>query len=298
MSIDFMILGAQKAATSALQAALRNHPEIHMPKGESTFFEDPDFATRPWEAFGAGQPARLKGIKRPDSLCSKQSMERIAQTVPEARFIVVLREPVSRAISSYCYLLRHAHLPALSLNDGLERCFDAFEAGEHSRAAEVLRFGLYGAYLRKWQTLFPRERFLVLSQKQVSGAPETALGLVAEHLEVSAAPLFAALRGGAIGENNTGLYDPAMLRLARLGSTLKTRPLPGTVRRVPRSLPPRAIGFAITRLAEELARRRGQARESLSPEMRARMEALYASDMPALRACAPAEAIYWNSEAF
>ena len=64
VSLDFIILGAQKAATSALQLALRKHPDIYMPEGESAFFEEPDFALQPWKTFG--KKGRLNGIKRPD----------------------------------------------------------------------------------------------------------------------------------------------------------------------------------------------------------------------------------------
>jgi hypothetical protein len=121
--IDFIILGAQKAATSALQASLSKHPAIFMPVGESPFFEDPEYHSAPWKNFAKDElTCVIKGIKHPDYLCSDLARERIKSTLPNCKFIVVLREPISRAISSYCYMVRHAHLPAKTLNEGMEDC--------------------------------------------------------------------------------------------------------------------------------------------------------------------------------
>lgn len=297
MTIDFIILGAQKAATSALQVALRSHPKIYMPKGESAFFEDPDYADQPWEKLFSGKDtADLYGIKRPDNLCSDRLCDRIATHLLNARFIIVLREPVSRAISSYCYLLRHAHLPALSLNEGLAQCLEDFEAGRDTAAASVVTYGLYGRYLQKWYDKFPRDRFLILSHEQVSKDAKGALELCAHHLEIDPAPLMQALSGTAMRESNVGLYDPAMLRIARIGSLLKTRPIPNTRRRIPRSLPPRLIGTAITRFSEQLARWRGQNRETLSPELAQWLAEIYDADMQLLRQLAPKDALYWCTQ--
>lgn len=296
MSIDFVILGAQKAATSALQDALRQHPSIYMPRGESAFFEDPEYADRLWETFGPEDPAiKLRGIKRPDNLCRALLIERIAAALPEARFIVVLREPVSRAVSSYVYLERHAHLPVRPLNEGMQACLDAFERQDDTREVEVISYGLYGRYLKCWYTHYPPERFLVLSQKQVSDDPEATYRAVAEHLGVDPAPLLQASAAGKLGRSNVGLYDPDMLAIAQLGHRLKTRPIPGTNRRTPRSILPRAMGTAITRFAELRAEQRGQRRETLSDQVTARLQALYAEDLEVLRSLVPANAIYWQA---
>lgn len=295
--IDFMILGAQKAATSALQKALCRHPEIHMPDGESAFFEDPDFAAEPWKSFGDDHPGkRLKGIKRPDNLCSDLSIARISEALPNARFIVVLREPVSRSVSSHAYLVRHAQLPSLPLNEGINAGIDAHEAGRFDRAASIVGFGLYGAYLTKWFDRFDPNRFLVLSQERVRSNAADALGDCAAHLGVDAAPLLDSLTNDAIGHSNTGLYDPTMLRIARYGSLLKTRPIPGTIRREPRGLAPRAIGKLVTNGAETLASLRGQKRETLSPEVISRLNTHFEFDLKILRQIVNPQVIYWDTK--
>lgn len=297
--IDFMIIGAQKAATSSLQEALRAHPDVFMPEGESAFFEDPDYAERPWERFAATAPAGARrGIKRPDYLCTDQSIERIAKETPNARFIVVLREPLSRAISGYSYMVRHGHVPALPLNEGLAKCVAAYESEARTRAAEVVRYGLYGAYLEKWMKHFPRERFLALAQTMVATQPGEALALCEDHIDVPhRGDAGLEVAGEEVGRANVGLYDPGLLRIARVGSQLKTRPIEGTNRRQPSALPLRALGHLFTGSAEAAARMLGQRKEELEPAMRERLQAIYNADLPRLRACVPAEAIYWAKEA-
>lgn len=290
--IDFIILGAQKAATSALQDSLRLHSGVYMPKGESPFFEDPDFASRPWKAFARSAPAGLvTGIKRPDYLCSDLARERIMTTLPDCKFIVVLREPVSRSISSYYYMVRHAHLPALPLNEGLAACLQDFEAGKNSRAATVISYGLYGAYLEKWFAAYKRERFLVLSQSEVGGDLRGALKKCLTHIGVPNEG--EADIPTAAGESNVGLYDPEMLKIARIGSLLKTRPIPGTYRREPRTVALRTLGTLVSRYAEGRARSRKQRREDLSDDLRGRLADIFDKDLSKLASLTDTAMLEW-----
>ncbi|MEM5478104.1 sulfotransferase domain-containing protein [Pacificibacter sp. AS14] len=291
--IDFIILGAQKAATSALQDSLRLHPSVFMPMGESPFFEDPDFASQPWETFSETAPSgTIKGIKRPDYLCSDQAIERISTALPECKFIVVLREPISRTISSYCYMVRHAHLPALPLNVGLAECLRAYEAGENSRAATVISYSLYGAYLDKWFQAYPKENFLVLPQKSVGENLRGALVQCLEHIGVEGdASADIAIKAG---ESNVGLYDPKMLKIARIGSLLKTRPIKGSYRREPRSIPMRAFGSLFSKYAEARALQKQQIRETLSTDLTEKLTHLFDRDLETLEALLDARELGWK----
>jgi len=41
--LDFLIIGAQKSATTFIHRCLLEHPSVFMPPGEISFFEDPDY---------------------------------------------------------------------------------------------------------------------------------------------------------------------------------------------------------------------------------------------------------------
>lgn len=291
--LDFMIIGAQKSATSALQTALRAWPGVEMPSGESPYFEDPEFRYRPWEGLckRAAEGAAV-GIKRPDILCSDLMRERVLDTHPNVRLIAVLREPVGRAVSAYYHLVRHAELPMVGLNRGLAQCLDDFEQRRATLDATVIENGLYGRHLQRWLSNVSRERVLVLSQKQVAADSSQVLGRVLAHIGASVGE--GAQPQESIGHNNVGIYDPALLRLARVASLIKTRPMAGSWRRAPRVVPLRAAGILLSRATEHAARIGGRQGEPLSEDIRGQLERIYRQDAAILRRYVDPELVYWN----
>lgn len=62
----FVVIGAQKAGSSFIQDALRAHPEIYMPRGESSLFHGADVTTTRAELeqiARKGRAMRIVGIK-------------------------------------------------------------------------------------------------------------------------------------------------------------------------------------------------------------------------------------------
>lgn len=111
---DFLIVGAAKAGTTSLYAYLAAHPGVYMsPVKEPHFYSrvepDPRVASiytivrderayaRLFEAAGA----RLAGEASTSYLWDPSAPARIADDVPGARVVVMLREPVERAYSHY-----------------------------------------------------------------------------------------------------------------------------------------------------------------------------------------------------
>lgn len=106
---NFFILGAGKSGTSALYYQLAKLPQVHLstPK-EPCFFDyeyerGPDYYWRTYYASGwRGQP--LVGEARAANLLLPYVPQRIHQTAPDARLIVILRNPVDRAFSHWWML--------------------------------------------------------------------------------------------------------------------------------------------------------------------------------------------------
>lgn len=292
MAVDFMILGAQKAATTSLQHYLRAVPGIYMPTGESAFFEDPDYSRTPWERFPMDVDGFvMAGIKRPDTLCRDVLIDRVSAALPEARFIVVLREPIARAISAHFHLMRHAHLPVTSLDQGLRRALR-----EHSHTQEdtisnsLIRFGLYGRYLSRWFDRYPADRFLVLAQTFVAGSPEAAIRRCCDHLGVP----YEGLHAGEAASENIGMYDERYIRLHRLGHLLKTRAVGSEGRRGPSgSAIARALGVGLTKTARLLADDRRR-KLRLADDTRGHLADVYRADLELLRRVVASEAIDWS----
>ena len=114
---DFIVIGAQKAGTTALKDVLRRHPRICMPAAELKFFDlNYRFGLT---AYGSMLERQL-GRSRPDHRASSRPRARIAAELPGARLVAVLRDPVRRApghaaLFSYRFIVTIAscvHTPA------------------------------------------------------------------------------------------------------------------------------------------------------------------------------------------
>src|SRR6187397_1377370 len=111
---DFLILGAQKAGTTALYSYLRRHPAIVGPSWKEVSFFDRHYARG--EAWYRGNfPTRLRhalaerraharaiaGEASPSYVFHPSAPERVAALVPDARLIALVRNPIDRALSHY-----------------------------------------------------------------------------------------------------------------------------------------------------------------------------------------------------
>jgi hypothetical protein len=88
--VSFIVAGAQKAGTSALNAYLREHPELCLPRRKELHFFDTDrhFPAEPIDysayhaAFAPGPAQRLLGEVTPDYIFWPTAPERIARYNP------------------------------------------------------------------------------------------------------------------------------------------------------------------------------------------------------------------------
>jgi hypothetical protein len=120
---DFLIVGAPKCGTTALAAHLAGHPDIYMAQKEMHFFGadlqfGPQFFRRDRDAYRI-EFDKWNGQTRTGEasvwyLFSRQAAAEIKAYSPDARIIILLREPVSMLYSLYhSYLYDgNEHLPA------------------------------------------------------------------------------------------------------------------------------------------------------------------------------------------
>jgi hypothetical protein len=175
---DFLVIGAQKAGTTALHRYLSRHPEIYTaPAKETNFFalegERLDFrGPRDMEVLkGSGfvttitelseyerQFAGVRGERAVGEVCplylySERAAERIKRHVPEVRLIAVLRDPAERAYSSFLMLRRSGREPLEDFAAALE-AEDRRVAGGWEYAWHYRRAGYYHEQLSRYYALF------------------------------------------------------------------------------------------------------------------------------------------------
>lgn len=104
-----VIAGAQKCGTSSLALACRQHPQISMSERKELHFFDRHFDRGvDWYAkqFDTGPGHTQIGEATPAYLYEREARERMLATLPEAKVIVVLRDPVERAYSHFWHTTR------------------------------------------------------------------------------------------------------------------------------------------------------------------------------------------------
>lgn len=104
-----MIVGAQKAGTTALKNYLNEHPEVlGHPQVEFSFFQDEQVFSKGEEAifrsqFTEGDKAKAKAVIAKHALAyiSERVISRLHEHNPNCKLVFVVREPASRAYSAF-----------------------------------------------------------------------------------------------------------------------------------------------------------------------------------------------------
>ncbi|HUN78666.1 MAG TPA: sulfotransferase [Solirubrobacteraceae bacterium] len=179
---DFFIVGHSKCGTTALYMMLKSHPQIFMPVKETRFFS-PELRSRSrWiapsgvpstlagymELYAGARPDQVTGEATPEYLRSRTAANRIAQVKPDARIIIVLREPAS-FLRSFHLQCAYNHIEtqkdlrkALALEDDRRR---GKRIPRLSQSPATLLYSDHVRYveqLRRYHEAFSPEQVLVL----------------------------------------------------------------------------------------------------------------------------------------
>ncbi len=192
--VNFIVVGVQKAGTTALFDYLGDSPAVALSKvKEVHFFDDetvdwskPDYG--PYHAqFESSAPAALHGEATPIYLYWPGSLERIAAYNPDIRLIVMLRDPVERAWSHWRMEYSRgveSHPFSWCIREGRQRLFAAEPWGVHRELSYVER-GFYGEQIERLFSMFPREQVLILTADGLREQPAETLGQVADFLGIA-----------------------------------------------------------------------------------------------------------------
>lgn len=225
-SPDYIIAGAGKCGTTSMQAYLAAHPLVRAPLGKEVHYFDHNYdqgdcwyrahfplarRRRPW----------LTGEATPYYLCHPGVPNRVAQAVPDARIIVLLRDPVKRAYSQYQMVRDEYRCERLTFEEAL-RTEEQRLAGECERLASDPSYrsyshlffsykerGRYAEQLERWFTCFGRDRMLVVKSEDLFSRPGEVLADVFAFLKLPA------WRPEGLPTYNRGAYDHPMSEEAR-----------------------------------------------------------------------------------
>jgi hypothetical protein len=211
-TLDFIIIGAQKAGTSSLFQYLRTHPEISLPaEKEVPFFShDAIYYTRGWTTYMSNL-ARFQGMSNAkpkwgtatphytaggvwtaDDAARETYDERtvplrIHQRLPGVRLIAILRDPVERAISGHRELVMRG-LDRRPLDEAIQDLLRE-ETLERARkrpemSTSYIVWGEYGRILAGYFDVFAPEQMLVVFTQQLQSSPAELLARIQSFIGV------------------------------------------------------------------------------------------------------------------
>jgi hypothetical protein len=174
---NFLHLGPGKSGSTWLHEVLILHPEVFLTSAKDLYFFSRYYERgSDWYAAqfsDAPAAARVVGEICPDYLVSPPAPERIAATLgPATSLMVSLRDPVTRAFSSYLYLRKHG-LAEQTFRRTLET------------VPELLEEGRYGTLLTRYLQYFPADRIHVATFDQLQADPQGYLDGVTSWLQIS-----------------------------------------------------------------------------------------------------------------
>ncbi len=216
---DFLIIGAAKAGTTSLVEYLKQHPDIYFspikePHFFSTDIRPEHFNKRYYEnivmdleryfdqkslkeifeayvrdkkqylqLFEDAKPDQVKGEASTTYLYSKEAAENIRKTIPGAKIIAILRNPLERAFSHYQMALKFG-FTALPFLEAIKE--DQAKAEKGWGISELfLESGLYYEALKRYFDRFPRDQIQVIFQEHLSRETEGTLQQLTEFLNVA-----------------------------------------------------------------------------------------------------------------
>lgn len=219
---DFLIIGANKCGTTSLHNYLNQHPRIREGMYKEVHFFDRyhRYANglswyRSHFPIRTAEDAFLLGESTPEYLFNPAVPDRVADVMPDARLIVLLRNPVDRAYSHYHHSKRVGREP-LSFEKAIDAEPDRLDGELDAHAStptyddqsyehySYLARGRYLEQIERWLQHYDREQMLILQSETLFERPESTTHRAFDFLGLSAHPIHVERAF------NTGGYRDAM----------------------------------------------------------------------------------------
>ena len=227
--VNFVIAGVMRGGTTALAHFLAQHPDVcFAPAKEVHFFDDPDFAQRSDPAEMARDYAAHFpnfngqshiGEATPIYVYSPLAIERLARYNPTMKIVLILRDPVRRALSHYNHAIAHQQenrsLAAALLLEKFRLWRDRTNWSWTSslRRHSYMDRGFYGRQLDLLLQHFPAQQICVVRTNDLRDRHESTLRSVYRFLGLTDVPdLPAPEVMNGFGAPNTPAWLYAVLR--------------------------------------------------------------------------------------
>ncbi len=289
---DFYIIGAPKCGTSSLFQYLGDHPSIYMPSNKEPHFYATDMYTRDTgltrrvadravyeQLFAPAAPDQITGEGSTWYLFSEDAVPAILRDKPDARFIIMLRNPIDMALSLHNHHVRKLYddvddfSAAWSLNAARARGENLPQYCPEPKMLDYRAACRFAPMLERLFGLVPRERVHVIIFEEFVG------DLRSSYLET-----LSFLGVADDGRTTFERVNPnRRLRSKRLYELLTYKPFPINVVYPTLKWVANVVGFRPGRAVFE-RNVTVEARSDLDPDMMRRLETSFVPDIPEIEA--------------
>lgn len=180
-----LIIGVKKGGTKALLLFLNFHPQIRACRKEVHFFDNQLHYRNGLSWYKNKMPRSYQNQitmeKSPRYFVTSRVPMRVYRMSPKMKIILILRDPVKRAISDYVHMkTRKKH--ALIKGD-IETILWRNKT-EFNYKARFIQGGLYSVFLKRWLLYFPRDQIHIVNGDKLIADPGGELRKVQKFLKI------------------------------------------------------------------------------------------------------------------
>jgi hypothetical protein len=181
---NFVVIGGRKCGTTFLYHLLTQHPRVEPAAGKEVHFFNRSFDEGiewyrrcfPTPRWKDGRRS-ITGEATPEYLTHPLAPKRMAEVIPQARLIALLRNPVDRAYSDYEQVVRLGR-ETRPLEEAM-----GYASLDDARSGYLSR-GIYVDHLLRWFEFFNDEHMLVLKSEDFFERPVNTLQGVLNFLDL------------------------------------------------------------------------------------------------------------------
>tara|TARA_Y100000591_G_scaffold206214_1_gene178533 strand:+ start:353 stop:1261 length:909 start_codon:yes stop_codon:yes gene_type:complete len=158
---NLLIAGAQKSATTFFNLWLSKHSDIFSEPKECKLFENPEYDKFNIELLKKDLQEKYYVIRRADWFSNIIYQKRLYKHLPNAKIIIILRNPIQRSISAYYHYMGYGITPPKS-PDFIKSLISGQYPKSIGAYKNILDYGLYYKHLSSLYNSFDAKRIKII----------------------------------------------------------------------------------------------------------------------------------------
>lgn len=164
----FFLAGFQKCATTWLHRCLEEHPQIFVPNVDMVHYYDMNYHRgRDWyeKFYQSYNQEQMRGDTTVSYARSELAIKRIAKTNSNAKIILSLRNPITRAFSHYWHEKKKG-----KIQFGFQEIFENYDL-----FSDWIETGFYSIAIKRVKKYFSEVKLYILLFDDIEADPKTAI---------------------------------------------------------------------------------------------------------------------------